>query len=214
MKEFKFVMNEYKNVCYVFVDVNEPPIDTIYLTQYLSRNKLKDFGEVKNGWEPQCFKVKEMFGFRTASIERIKGFYNSRYDEICEAVYPKDLLKLPDVVSGYYVDHDRIKVSRAETRVEEYRFGVANTLEQAKGMAAFCALSQILPIFNEGWEPDWLTTEDTIKQCIRTFENGAIQVYGTFDFRSFLAFETEEKAMLFLKEKIDLITDLSNARII
>jgi hypothetical protein len=39
-------------------------------------------------------------------------------------------------------------------------------------------------------------------------------VYGTFDFRSFLAFETEEKAMLFLKEKIDLITDLSKAGII
>jgi hypothetical protein len=51
---------------------------------------------IPNRWEPQCFKVKEMFGFRTASIERIERFYNSRYDEICEAVYPKDLLKLPD----------------------------------------------------------------------------------------------------------------------
>jgi hypothetical protein len=59
---------------------------------------------------------------------------NKFYDEIYGIFFQKDLLKLPDVVSGYYVDHDRIKVSRAETRVEEYRFGVANTLEQAKGI--------------------------------------------------------------------------------
>jgi hypothetical protein len=32
--------------------------------------------------------------------------------------------------------------------------------------------------------------------------------------KSFLAFETEKKAELFLKEKIDLVTDLSKAGII
>jgi hypothetical protein len=44
---------------------------------------------------------------------------------------------------------------------------------QVKGMAAFCTLSQILPIFNEGWEPNW--DEETIKYRIRTYEDGAIR---------------------------------------
>jgi glutamate formiminotransferase len=38
---------------------------------------------------------------------------------------------------------------------EEYRAGVAYSGEQAKGIAAFCELSHILPIFNEGWESDF-----------------------------------------------------------
>jgi hypothetical protein len=31
--KFKFIMNEYKNVCYVFVDVNMPPVDTLHLIE-------------------------------------------------------------------------------------------------------------------------------------------------------------------------------------
>jgi hypothetical protein len=83
--------------------------------------------------------------------------------------------------------------------------------EQAKGMAAFCEASQILPIYNEGWEPDWSTTDD--KWFIQTINN-KLKVYCTFEFHRFLVFETEEKARLFLKEKIDLITNLSKAGII
>jgi hypothetical protein len=49
MKEFKFVLNEYKNVCYVYVDVNKPPVDTMYLTQHLERNKPHETGEIKSG---------------------------------------------------------------------------------------------------------------------------------------------------------------------
>jgi hypothetical protein len=39
-------------------------------------------------------------------------------------------------------------------------------------------------------------------------------VDGSYRHNSFLLFETEKKAELFLKEKIDLITDLSKAGII
>jgi hypothetical protein len=212
MKEFKFVMNEYKNVCYVYVDVNKPPIDTMYLTQHLERNKPHEAGEIKSGWTPQCFQIKNILNFRTADIEKMKRFYNEFYDEIHEVFFPKDLLNLPEKISGYCLDYESNEIAKVNGMRHDEAFGVVCTHSQAKGIAAFCEVSHILPIFNEGWEPDW--DADTIKQCIRTFENGAIQVYGTFDFRSFLAFETEEKAMLFLKEKIDLITDLSKAGII
>jgi phage pi2 protein 07 len=67
----------------------------------------------------------------------------------------KDLLGFPEVISGYYVSNivGGIMVS-GEVR-EKDRVGVAYSGEQAKGIQAFCELSQILPIFNEGWNPDW-----------------------------------------------------------
>ena len=210
MKEFKFVNDEYKNVCYVFVDVNMPPVDTLHLIETEGRVT----GNLMKSWVSQSITVKSMLGCST-NLDILKERYNEHYDTITDKLnksYLKELLKLPDEISGYYIDQDAIKVSRAERRTEDGRFGVANTLEQAKGMAAFCTLSQILPVFNEGWEPDW--DEETIKHRIRTYEDGAIQVCCTFGYPAFLTFKTEEKAMLFLKEKIDLITDLSKAGII
>jgi hypothetical protein len=37
-------------------------------------------------------------------------------------------------------------------------------------MVAFCELSQILPIFNEGWNPDW--SKNYEKWCIKTTNLG------------------------------------------
>ena len=212
MKEFKFVMNEYENVCYVFVDVNMPPVDTLHLIE----NKGRVTGDLIKKWIPQSITVKSMLGYGP-NLDMLKESYNEHYDTIKDELnesYLKSLLKLPEKITGFYLHSGLNEISKVGQASNENRFGVVYSNEQAKGIAAYCELSQILPVFNEGWKPDWSTTEDTIKQCIRTFENGAIQVYGTFDFRSFLAFETEEKAMLFLKEKIDLITDLSKAGII
>ena len=209
MKEFKFVTNEYENVCYVFVDVNKPPIDTIHLIE----TKGRITGNMVKQWTPQSVITKSMFGFGS-NLDTIKEEYNLHYDKVLERIKFGHLLKLPDLVGGYILDINCNNISKVDAMIHTDRFGIVKTHDQAKGMAAFCTISQILPIFNEGWEPDWSTTEDTIKQCIRTFEDGSIHVYGTFDYRSFLAFETEEKANLFLKEKIDLITDLSKAGII
>jgi hypothetical protein len=65
------------------------------------------------------------------------------------------------------------EIAITDLRTDEDRFGIVNTLEQARGMVAFCELSHILPVFNEGWEPNW--NEETIKHGIRTFEDGAFQ---------------------------------------
>jgi hypothetical protein len=46
-----------------------------------------------------------------------------------------------------------------------------------------------------------------MKWCIKTAE-GKVKIVAYYICSHFLAFETEEKAKLFLKEKIDLITDL------
>jgi hypothetical protein len=208
MKEFKFVMNDYENVCYVFVDVNMPPVDTLHLIE----SKGRVTGNLIKKWVPQLTITKSMLGYYNTNLDKVKELYNTYYDTIVDELnesYIKDLLKLPDSISGYYLDHHCNEIAITDLRTDEDRFGIVNTLEQARGMVAFCELSHILPVFNEGWEPNW--NEETIKHGIRTFEDGAIQTYGTFGYPAFLAFETEEKAELFLKEKIDLITDLSKA---
>jgi hypothetical protein len=68
----------------------------------------------------------------------------SPYDEIYDTFFPKDLLKFPEVISGYYVSNivGGIMVS-GEVR-EKDRVGVAYSGEQAKGIQAFCELSHIL----------------------------------------------------------------------
>jgi hypothetical protein len=68
-----------------------------------------------------------MFGFHVlwSLLER---FYNSRYDEICEAVYPKDLLKLPDSISGYYLDHNCNEIAITDERQQDDRFGIETFL--------------------------------------------------------------------------------------
>ena len=208
MEKFKFIMNEYKNVCYVFVDVNMPPVDTLHLIE----SKGRVTGNLIKKWVPQLTITKSMLGYYNTNLDKVKELYNTYYDTIVDELnesYIKDLLKLPDSISGYYLDHHCNEIAITDLRTDEDRFGIVNTLEQARGMVAFCELSHILPVFNEGWEPNW--NEETIKHGIRTFEDGAIQTYGTFGYPAFLAFETEEKAELFLKEKIDLITDLSKA---
>ena len=207
MEKFKFEMNGYKNVCYVFRDLEQEPIDTLSFTE----TKDDDTGNLETGWIPQSYFVQRLLCDFNEDLDAVKEFYNENYEEICENLFPEDLLELPEVISGYYVSNivGGIMVS-GEVR-EEYRAGVAYSGEQAKGLQAFCELSHILPIFNEGWESDF--GDGKMKWCIKTAE-GKVKIVAYYICSHFLAFETEEKAKLFLKEKIDLITDLSKAKII
>jgi hypothetical protein len=207
MEKFKFEMNGYKNICYVFRDLEQEPIDTLSLIE----TKNDDTVNLEKGWIPQSYFVQRLLCDFKEDLDAVKEFYNDNYDEICENLFPEDLLKLPEVISGYYVSNISGGIMPFSEAGGKYRVGVAYSDKQAKGVAAFCELSQILPIFNEGWEPDW--NKNYEKWCIKTTSLG-INVTGYNHIPHFLSFETKEKAELFLKGKINLITDLSNARII
>jgi hypothetical protein len=43
---------------------------------------------------------------------------------------------------------------------------VTYTHDQAKGNAALCELSHILPVYNEGWKPEWEVEEPRINGVI------------------------------------------------
>jgi hypothetical protein len=44
----------------------------------------------------------------------------------------KYLLELPEEISGYYLDHNCNEIAITDLRTDEDRFGIANTLEQAR----------------------------------------------------------------------------------
>jgi hypothetical protein len=88
IKEFEFEMNEYKDVMYIFVDENKPPIDTALLVEY----KKDDGEEILSTWMPKSYDVQIMAGLIFIGADDIKEFYNDNYDKILELIYPKFLL--------------------------------------------------------------------------------------------------------------------------
>ena len=204
MKKFKFEMNKYKNVCYVFVDVNVPPVDILHLIE----TKNDDTGNIESGWIPKSYIVQKLLCDFKKDLDVVQEFYNDNYDEICENLFPEDLLKMPDVISGFYLNREAGGIDGVSSVCGEDRFGVVDSHDQAKGIAALCELSHILPIYNQGWKPDWSTNKD--KWYLQRF-NYEVKVTCSYNAHHFLTFETKEKAEFFLKEKINLIVDLSNA---
>ena len=204
MEKFKFNMNGLKNVCYVYTDTTKPAIDTLHLIE----TKDDDTGNLEKGWIPQTYFVQRLLCDFNEDLEAVKEFYNENYEEICENLFPEDLLKMPEVINGFYLNRETGEIDKAASVLGEDRFGVAGSHDQAKGIAALCTLSHILPIYNQGWKPDWSTNKD--KWYLQRF-NYEVKVTCSYNAHHFLTFETKEKAEFFLKEKINLIVDLSNA---
>jgi ADP-dependent phosphofructokinase/glucokinase len=39
-------------------------------------------------------------------LDAVKEFYNENYEEICENLFPEDLLKMPEVINGFYLNRE------------------------------------------------------------------------------------------------------------
>jgi hypothetical protein len=52
---------------------------------------------------------------------------------------------MPEVISGFYLNRETGEIDKAASVLGEDRFGVAGSHDQAKGIAALCTLSHILP---------------------------------------------------------------------
>ena len=208
-KEFEFEMNEYKDVMYIFVDRKYPPIDKIYLVEINN--------EVERRWLPKSYGVQQIMGTTIMGtmilgLEEAKEFYNANYDEILESIYPEFLLQKPTEIDGFYLDSETGDIEQTGLSYKNGAFGVTYSYEQAKGIVAFCELTQLLPAINEGWKPDW-KEEKASKWCIIHLDD-KYYVVDRYCERRLLAFKTKEKAELFLKLKKTLVVALSDAGII
>jgi hypothetical protein len=79
-----------------------------------------------------------------------------------------------NLASGFYLHSGLNEISKVGQASHDNRFGIVYSEEQAKGMVAFCEISQIMPVFNEGWEPDH--SYETMKWCIQTSDHGIIHL--------------------------------------
>jgi hypothetical protein len=66
----------------------------------LIETKDDDTGNLEKGWIPQTYFVQRLLCDFNEDLEAVKEFYNDNYDEICENLFPEDLLKMPEVISG------------------------------------------------------------------------------------------------------------------
>jgi hypothetical protein len=202
MDKFQFELNKFKNVYHIFKDDRrKKPLDTVSLMQT---------GENENdqGWVPHNHKVQKTLKVITKDFQEVKDFYNKNYDDICMLLDPDYGLNIEGKKSGYAIDYQRCAIEPVVDASTDASSYFASAHYQAVGMTALCKISHILPLYNQGWKPDWDREDE--KWCIHTVRNEH-KVSSTRHNRMLLVFPTEQKAEYFLNKKIDLVVNLSNA---
>ncbi len=110
--------------------------------------------------------------------------------QFCKKDLPKSWGEL-NVVKGYYITpSSRIKEITASTfRICRNTFKYK---KEAVSSLAKAQLSQLMYVYNDGWEPDWGSSAE-VKYCI--IRRGAeLKIIDRYVYFSFLAFKTRELA--------------------
>lgn len=145
------------------------------------------------------------------SLETAKEWYKkgNELKEVALQAYSEEELKDVktwndiNMIDGYYIDtYSNIK-HRKNVRVPIDK-NTFKTEKQAKSALAMAQLSQLLPIYNEGWELDWTTNTDKYNIINRS---NKIDLITSMTINDFLAFKTEEIRTKFLKNNEQLVKD-------
>lgn len=135
--------------------------------------------------------------------EAIRQFALDNFPELGKKPLPKTWKEL-EIIYWYYVDKlsDIRSCEDAKTNGSNRIF--RKTEEQAKASIAMSQLSQLMYVYNDGWEPD--RTVDSIKYWI--FFRAWIITFEKFYFNHvFLVFKTEEICKEFLHNFRELIEE-------
>lgn len=126
--------------------------------------------------------------------------------ELTEKLLPKSWEEL-EKIRGCYIDETATVISNL-TDYSTYVHSNKNVFaikKQAKSALAMAQLSQLMKVYNDGWEPIW-NDESVDKYCIYRFDNSIYIEPCTFTFH-FLVFKTEEIAWEFRKNFEQLIKE-------
>lgn len=148
------------------------------------------------------------------SLEKAKELYkkNPEMDELLLANFSKEELEKKELpksweelknIGGYYIS-DFSDISFSCCNCENTDRNIFKTKKQAKSALAMAQLSQLMYVYNDGWEPDWSNNYD--KYCIEVMNNTFL-IHLFTKYNSFLAFKTEELAKEFLKNFEELIKE-------
>jgi len=130
---------------------------------------------------------------------------NFSKDELEKKALPKSWEKLP-ILQGYWINPSSNVTKTAiikEPFIENSK-SVFATKKQAKSALAMAQLSQLMAVYNDGWEPKWDVVE--FCYCIIPFKNTIKITHYTLD-RQFLAFKTAELRDEFLANFKPLIKE-------
>jgi hypothetical protein len=133
--------------------------------------------------------------------EELQAFAKELYPELGKKELPESWGEL-GYIQGYYV--------APSSYVSDYNNIAANsnkntfaTKEQAEAAIAMAQLSQLMKVYNDGWEADW-NNYNQLKYCIG-FTRENLEIDNWIDYRQFLAFKDQETAELFLENFRELI---------
>lgn len=148
-----------------------------------------------------CVTNGEMF-FVNENGRALNNKEETNYDLVMKSTLPRKYEDLRTVsnyrfsLSGYIVHIEDMMASRKSAMLFKNR-------DQVKAVMALGMLSQLIPIWNEGWEPNWKDRGQE-KHAI-VFLNDKPTVLGIYNSRQFVCFKSNEIAKEFLSEFRDVI---------
>jgi hypothetical protein len=147
------------------------------------------------------------------SLETAQRWYNGTdnelkelavqtYPEVAKKELPKSWEEL-EKINGYWIcSNSKVRTqSFFETRHKEHKLVFA-TKEQAEASIAMAQLSQLMKVYNDGWEPDWTISNN--KYVIEIYMNRIERHYYQGK-KYFLSFKDAEIRDLFLENFRELI---------
>ena len=146
------------------------------------------------------------------SLETAQRWYNDynhelkelavqTYPEVAKKELPKSWGKLESIPGWYVTNSSNIEENRY-INTEEANKNVFATKEQAEASIAMAQLSQLMKVYNDGWESDWSGVD--VKAVFQIINN-EIQVGTSINRKCFLAFKDISTAQLFRQNFRELI---------
>ena len=134
--------------------------------------------------------------------EELQEFAKELYPELGKKQLPKSWNELQEI-EGYYVgiNCNTFGFFGGDTNKDNKK--VFATKEQAEASIAMAQLSQLMKVYNDGWEADW-NNYNQLKYCIG-FTRENLEIDNWVDYRHFLAFKDEETTELFIENFTELI---------
>jgi hypothetical protein len=133
--------------------------------------------------------------------EELQNFAKELYPELNKKQLPKSWEDL-EKINGNYVDAKCNNVRFFDGNTHDYNRNVFATKEQAEASIAMAQLSQLMKVYNDGWEADW--SDNKVKYGI-FYDKGIAYVYKGNSVSCFLSFKDEEIAEIFFQNFKELI---------
>jgi hypothetical protein len=134
--------------------------------------------------------------------EELQAFAKELYPELSKKQLPKSWNELQEI-EGYYVGINCNTFGFFGGDTDKDNRNIYATKEQAEASIAMAQLSQLMKVYNYGWEADYLD-EESVKYGIGYFGE-KLKVGTVYSTRYFLVFKDEETAELFLENFTELI---------